>query len=430
MKIIFVNRFFYPDYSATSQMLSDLAFALSESGYTIHVITSRLTYGGEDRLTASEVIKNVVVKRLFSTAFGRANLLGRAIDYITFDLSAALRLAADVKRGDIVVVKTDPPMLSIVAAPIAALKGARHVNWLQDIFPEVATVLGVGSTRTQRWAISFLKWLRNLTFRNARMNVVLGERMEERLRELGVGEEKIRCIPNWANGNQIRPVEHNINRLRLEWGLADTFVAGYSGNLGRAHDFKTVLDAVAHLEAQRTTTAKTQMLVNADGVPPRAGVAAQLPVRWLFIGGGAQLEPLKNAAHERGLASVMFRPYQPRERLGESLSVPDVHLISLKPELEGVIVPSKFYGIAAAGRPVIFVGDPDGELARIIRDNDIGFVVSVGDSLGLAKAILTLAACPEMAAKQGIRSRLLFERKYDFPRAVSAWDALIRDVGL
>ena len=131
---------------------------------------------------------------------------------------------------------------------------------------------------------------------------------------------------------------------------------------------------------------------------------------------------------ERGYDSVMFRPYQPRERLSESLSVPDVHLISLKPNLEGLIVPSKYYGIAAAGRPAIFVGNPDGELACIIRDSDTGFVIRDGDGAGLAEAILKLARNPELAAAQGARARRLFEAKYDFAHAVTAWERLIQKV--
>ncbi len=123
---------------------------------------------------------------------------------------------------------------------------------------------------------------------------------------------------------------------------------------------------------------------------------------------------------------MVFRPYQPRERLSDSLSAPDVHLISLKPDLEGLIVPSKYYGIAAAGRPAIFVGHPDGELARIIRGSGTGFVVRDGDGGGLSEAILELARNPELAAEQGRRARRLFETKYEFAHAVTAWENLIR----
>ena len=430
LKVIFLNRFFYPDHSATSQMLSDLAFQLAGSGYTVQVITSRLTYEGDRMLSPDESVGNVAISRVATTAFGRDKLLGRTLDYFTFYLSAGFRLALDAQPGDVVVVKTDPPMLSVVAGPIAHVKGARTINWLQDLFPEVATALGIGQTKTQKWAFSLLRRVRDLTLRYADANVVLGERMAARLKKRRVPQQRITIIANWADGNQIHPVERTRNALRKEWCLQDAFVVGYSGNLGRAHSFETFLSAVAHLEAQHARS-NARMFANAgDSLWEDASNkdTSSRDVRWLFIGGGAQTEKLKRSVYERGYERVMFRPYQPRERLSESLSAPDVHLISLKPNLEGLIVPSKFYGIAAAGRPAIFIGNPEGELARIIRDSKIGFVVRDGDGGGLAETILKLARNPDLAAEQGARARRLFETKYDFPHAVTAWKGLIQKV--
>ena len=430
LKVIFLNRYFYPDHSATSQMLSDLAFQLAGGGHAVQIITSRLTYEGDWMLSPNESIGNVAIKRVPTTAFGRDKLLGRTFDYFTFYLSAGFRLALDAEPGDVVVVKTDPPMLSVVAGPIARIKGARTINWLQDLFPEIATALGIGRTRTQKWVFSLLRPLRDLTLRYADANVVLCERMAERVRKRRVPEERITIIANWADGNQIRPVERTRNALRKEWNLKSAFVVGYSGNLGRAHNFETFLTAVAHLEERQRATRSVRIFANAGDSAWQDDSDAELmprqEVRWLFIGGGAQTEKLRRAVQERGYESVMFRPYQPRERLSDSLSVPDVHLISLKPNLEGLIVPSKYYGIAAAGRPAIFVGDPDGELAGIIEDSNTGFVIRDGDGAGLAEAILKLSRNPELTVEQGTRARRLFEARYDFAHAVKAWESLIR----
>ena len=411
-------------------MLSDLAFALAGCGHKVQVITSRLTYQG-DRMhsAAAESVQNVTISRVPTTAFGRDKLVGRTLDYFTFYISAGYRLALDVRPGDVVIVKTDPPMLSVVAGPIARLKGARYINWLQDLFPEVATALGIGRIKTQKWAFSLLRRLRDVTVRYADANVVLGERMSARLKQRRVPQDRITIIANWADGNQIRPVDRRRNGLRKEWNLKDAFVVGYSGNLGRAHSIETFLTAVAHLEARQKAKSNARILANAGhGAlqdPSHEELLPPQDIRWLFIGGGAQTEKLRRAVHERGYDSVKFRPYQPRERLSESLSVPDVHLIALKPNLEGLIVPSKYYGIAAAGRPAIFVGNPEGELARIIRDSKTGFVIRDGDGAGLAEAILDLARNPELAAEQGARARQLFEAKYDFTHAVTAWKTLI-----
>ncbi len=269
--------------------------------------------------------------------------------------------------------------------------------------------------------------LRNVTLRKASRNVALGERMARKLSLLGVAADKIRIIPNWADGALIRPVAKASNLLRCEWGLSDAFVIGYSGNLGRAHDFTTFLSAIIALEGQDVVTALAAAAQQSFS-PGQCRGGNQLlrpKLRWLFIGGGMQMQALKAEVEKRGLKSVVFKPYQPRERLSESLSVPDVHLISLKPELEGLVVPSKYYGIAAAGRPAIFIGDTDGEIARIIGRSGTGLAVREGDGPGLVLAIEQLADQPWVAEQKGARARALFETGFDFPIALKAWMELI-----
>ena len=139
MRVVFLNRYFHPDHAATSVLLSNLAFALSQRGIQVTVITSRLRYeGGDHLLPQHETIRGVDVHRVWTSRRGRSGLIGRSLDYGSFYLAAAWRLWRVIRRNDIVVAKTDPPLLSVMAAPIARLKGARLVNWLQDIFPEVA----------------------------------------------------------------------------------------------------------------------------------------------------------------------------------------------------------------------------------------------------------------------------------------------------
>jgi colanic acid biosynthesis glycosyl transferase WcaI len=347
-------------------------------------------------------------------------------------LAAGLSLIWRIRSGDIVVAKTDPPMLSVLVAPIAWLKGVRSINWLQDIFPEVAAALTIGQGPVQKWVLSILRRIRNETLRKATVNVALGEQMARKLREFGVPENRIRIIPNWADGHLIRPLCSRHNALRKEWGIQDAFVIGYSGNLGRAHEIETFLAAITTLEEQVLTQAKAFACALPANVSLRHAPEQDCPclskVRWLFIGGGVRMKELKRQVEARGLKSVIFRPYQPRERLPESLSLPDVHLISLRSELEGLIVPSKYYGIAAAGRPAIFVGHLEGEIARTIKRTQTGFVVRERDGAGLVRAILALANNPELAAKQGERARQLFEAEFDFPVAASAWSNLIEEV--
>src|SRR5215208_3607785 len=142
-KIIFINRFFYPDLSATSQMLSDLAFGLSQEGFSIRIITSRQRY--EDpaaRLPSIEHTEGVLIHRVPTTSFGRRSVIARSLDYLTFYVSSFLACLKVARRGDILVAKTDPPLISVVVMVAARLRGAQVINWLQDLYPDVAVELG------------------------------------------------------------------------------------------------------------------------------------------------------------------------------------------------------------------------------------------------------------------------------------------------
>lgn len=407
LTVIFLNRFFYPDHSATSQILTDLAFALAAQGIGVTVIASRQLYDApEVGLPARESVNGVDIHRVWTSRFGRQNLVGRALDYVTFYLSAAWVLSRLTRRGDVVVAKTDPPMMSVVAGPIVRWRGARLVNWLQDIFPEVAEALGVGRGPVARLTYRLMRSLRNRSLQGAAINVALGARMAERIERLGVRPARIRIIANWTDAAQIRPLTHDANTLRWEWGLHSRFVVGYSGNLGRAHEYRTLLDAIALVES-------------ADN---------KVPVIWLFIGGGALLQAFKDGVERRGLRSVQFKPYQPRERLAESLSAADVHLVSLKPELEGLIVPSKVYGIAAVGRCTIFIGDEDGEIARLLAKHESGVSVRQGDGCGLARVVLALADDHQRVRRLGQNARRAAETEFDKSVAVARWELLLHDL--
>jgi len=419
VKLIFLNRFFHPDHSATSQMLSDLAFALAGGGRAVAVITSRQRYDAPmQSLPARELVDGVSIHRVWTSRFGRTNLLGRVLDYVTFYLSATWQLWRLARSGDVVIAKTDPPMLSVIAGPVCRYRDARLVNWLQDIFPEAAQALGVGG-RAARAPFGLMRWLRSRSLKAADMNVVLGPRMAKRVSALGVGDERIRILPNWADGTTIAPVDPAVNALRREWHLGDAFVVGYSGNLGRAHEIDTLLEAMTLLERSPSAAAP---IASPEHAPQHKRVV------WLFIGSGALFDVLKAEVARRRLTSVRFKPYQPKALLAESLSAADVHLVSLRPALEGLIVPSKFYGIAAAGRPAVFVGDADGEIAHLLARLGCGRTVATGDGTALARTILELAANPDLCWGMGQRARHAFDAEFDKSIALMRWEQLLLEV--
>jgi glycosyltransferase involved in cell wall biosynthesis len=151
----------------------------------------------------------------------------------------------------------------------------------------------------------------------------------------------------------------------------------------------------------------------------------QTEVHFLFIGAGAQRAWVEARVADLGLTSVSFQPYQPIDHLALSLSVPDVHVVSLKPELEGLLVPSKFYSVLAAGRPVLFVGDPKAEMARRIDEANCGRAFPVGAHANLANTIRDLANHPEKLAEMGERAHALWRAHFQRKQALAAWQALL-----
>jgi colanic acid biosynthesis glycosyl transferase WcaI len=398
--IVFVNRFFAPDISATSQMLSDLTSALVLKDYSVTVITSRLRYDRvTDALLKQEVWRGVSVMRIWSSAFGRKSLPSRAMDYLTFYLSAMLAILIHGRRGHVLVALTDPPMIGTVLHVFARLRGMRVVHWLQDIFPEVAQAL-LPSAKSA-WVFRMAKSLRNISLKRSDAVVVLGERMAERVTLQGVAAAKIHQISNWADETSLAPIAPEQNPMRQSWGLQGQLVVGYSGNLGRAHEFETIIQAIVLTREVENLT-------------------------FLFIGDGAQLAPLKQRLQALELLDrVHFEGYQPRENLSVSLSAADVHLVSLQPELEGLIVPSKLYGALAVGRPVIFIGDLDGEVARVLNRNQCGVSVAVGDSQTLAQAIQSYLDTTVLSAS-GALARQAFLQNHTCAAAVMRWESLLR----
>lgn len=398
MKIILANRYLYPDESATSRMTSSLAFALARKGFAVHGLASRQFHNERARLLpAREMTNGITIHRLATSGFGRDRIWGRALDYLTFHLCAVLWVLWHARPGDICVVCTDPPLLSVTLALPLRLKRARMVNWLHDLFPEVALELSVVK---RGWAGKAALALRDWSLRRAVCNVAPIEQMAHFLERRRIPAERLAVVHHWSDGTAIRPIPRQANPLRRDWKLEDTFVVGYSGNFGRAHEFDTILGAAARLKHRDD-------------------------IRFLFIGGGHKRAAIEAEIRAQGLDNVILKPLQPRELLAETLGLADVHLVSLLPPLEPFVIPSKFYGVLAAGRPTLFIGDLEGEIGLVLRQHRCGHAVAIGDSETLARHIIDLRESPQRWSEMATSARRLFDTDYTEGRGCREWTELL-----
>lgn len=396
--VLILNQFYWPDIAATAQILTDLAEDLARGGCRVTVVAGRAPYTGTAApLAARAERRGVEIRRVWATSFGRGWTVGRLCDYATF-LGAAAVACLTLPRPDVVIALSTPPLVSLVGLLARLCRGSRFLYSVQDLYPDTALELGM----LRRGLVSgALEALSQASLRGAHRIVTLGETMRARIRAKGVAPERITVIPNWSDGAAVTPVPPGRNRFRAEHGLDGRFVVLYSGNLGLAHEFATLLGAAELLSDE------------ADIV-------------FLFVGDGPRKREVREAAEGRGLRAVRFLPYQPRERLAESLGAGDVGAITLRPELEGCLVPSKLYGVMAAGRPVLYVGGRCGEVAEVVRAAGCGMAVEAGDVAALAAAIRQLRAAPAEAAAMGARGRAWYLERFDRPRATRAWADLVR----
>jgi glycosyltransferase involved in cell wall biosynthesis len=294
---------------------------------------------------------------------------------------------------------TTPPLIAATALVAKALKGSRLVYWVQDLYPEIAVAMGALAPGSL--AVRTMSALSRAVLRRADAVVALGEEMRLRCIAAGALPDRAHVIPNWADGTGVRPVPHEQNSLRPAIAGEARFVAMYSGNMGRVHDIETLIGAARLLRDRRE-------------------------IAFVFAGDGAKRSLVEAAARE--LPNVRLAPYQPRERLSESLSAADVHLVALSTEIEGLAEPSKLYGIMAAGRPTLYVGPERAEVARTIQREGCGGRIANGDAAGLADAILALVGNTVVRDAMCSRARGALEMRYQRSVATQRFASLLAAV--
>jgi glycosyltransferase involved in cell wall biosynthesis len=394
-RLLVLNQYYWPGVEATAHLLTELCEALAED-FEITVVTGRLR--GRPELPRREVRGGVEILRVESTAYDRAQLSRRASNYVTY-LFSALRRGLTPRQVDVVLCGTDPPVLGDLALVIARRHRAPLVVISEDVFPEIAVAL---HRLEARWLVRLLRLLVRTYLRRADRVVAIGETMRRRLEEKGARPERLRVIPNWTDVQAVGPGD-KVNAWSRMQGLDSAFVVMHSGNVGHAQDLDTLIRAATLLRDLED-------------------------LQIVVIGTGARHAELVLLAERLETDHVRFIDFQPRELLPETLATADIHVVGLARGLSGYIVPSRLYGILAAGRPVIAAAEDDSETAQVVGATGCGLVVPPGDPLGLAEAI---RACYDGAydlGEMGRRGRAYAESEADRPIAVARYRELLTEV--
>lgn len=397
------TELYYPEETSTGYYLTGLAEGLARKR-SVSVFCAPPNYSQKGtRVPRQEIRNGVSIRRCASTVFDKNHLFLRTLNALSFSASIAWSALWNFRSGDIVLMVTNPPLMPFIVGAIAWCRGARRILLIHDVYPEV--LVAAGLIPANGLLAKIARWATSRLYRGMDRIVVLGRDMEDLVANKAGGRDRIRIIPNWSDVDLMRPLPRVENEILVRAALGDRFVVQYAGNMGRTHGIDTLLAAARQLAENHF-------------------------VHFLLSGSGAKRPWLLAALHEHHLKNVTVLEHQPRDQLNLLLNASDIALISLKANMTGVSVPSRLYNIMAAGKPILAVADENSELARVIREEGIGFVVPPENPESLVQAIQAAQNQPEQLAAMGARARAAALAHYRFESILQRYEALMEEMDI
>jgi glycosyltransferase involved in cell wall biosynthesis len=373
MHILLLNQYYPPDTSATAKMAALVAETLAKK-HQVTVVAGRPSYDPDEydpfEFLRSDKRNNVTVERVGSTAYPRHQMKRRVSNYLSY-LALAVPRALAI-RPDVVLAMTDPPVAGIAGAFVARMSGRPFVYNIRDMYPDMA--IG-GDIVRENSLVARWEQMHRRALREAARVIVLGDDMRDRILAKGVSVERIVIVRDGAVPTE--PIADSTHPAVIEVRCGFPFVALHAGNLGFYGAWSTLLKAAEILNNENTGL--------------------------VFVGDGANRATMQSSIN--GSKNVRFLPFRPAAEIPYVMAAGDLHIITVKRGLEGVVVPSKLYSTLAAGRPILVVAPAECDAARIVRESGCGVVADPDDPQAVAAAIRELRENPSRLAQMGRRAR-------------------------
>ena len=384
--LLIITQFYPPDYAATGQLIEELANHLGEKNVQVKVFTGQPGYAFEKKQASNlEIQDNVQIQRTRITKIWSQRIRGKTLNGLIFTFRSALYLLKNARQNDVVLLTTAPPFLLVIGYLASLLFKIDYVCLVYDLYPDAVIELKLISEN------SFIAKLWNrinaVVWGKSKKVVVLSETMKKRIVAKHPSlAEKVCVVHNWADADWIKPLAKQNNWFAGQHKINEKFTVLYSGNLGLCHDLDTILGAIKLLKDK--------------------------PVQFVFIGAGAKHEICRQTVADLDLNNCIFLPYQDRSNLPYSLTACDLALVTIAPGLEGVVAPSKVYGIMAAGKAIAAVCEPYSYLRELIDNANCGAYFNNNHSEDLANFIMKLADDSELAAQMGHAGRVYMKQNF------------------
>ena len=387
-RVFVISELYYPEQNATGHFLTGIAEALVDQNASVSVLCAQPSYNQRGiKAPWGEEHHGVNIRRCWSTTCDPKKAFGRLLNFATTSLWIGGRALFSIKRGDKVLVVTNPPLLPFFVRFACWLKGAKFILLVHDVYPDVFVPLGL--LKPEHSLYRMMSWVNGKLYASSDRVVALGRDMARLVEDKSKGLAQVSVIPNWGDVDVITPTAKAENVLLQELNLADKFVVHYSGNHGRTHDLPSLIEAAELLKEESD-------------------------IHFLFIGEGSGKAEAVARTEALSLSNVTFRTFVDRSELNTSLNASDVSIVAFKKGMAGISVPSRLYNLMAAGKPILAVVDDDSEVADVIREAELGVAVPPGSPKLLAKQILALKHDPAGRAQMAVNSRNEAVAKYSY----------------
>ena len=390
-----ISELYYPEETSTGYYLTRIAEGLADD-FDVKVLCGQPTYSARGIVAPKHEIHNgVEIFRASGTTLDKNVIPFRLANMITLGASVFVNAIRRFRRGDRVIVVTTPPSMPFVAAIASLAKGSAYTLLIHDNYPEI--LIATKKASPGSFIVNTISFFNRWLYKHASKIIVVGRDMLELVARKTDGLDiPIANIPNWAELESVEPRLKSENRLLGEMGLRDKLVFLYAGNMGHPNDLESIIDCASELRDRDD-------------------------VHFIFLGGGVKRKWLEARVSELALKNVTVLDPRPRNEQSDFLNACDVGVVSLVSNMVGVSMPSRTYNILAAGKPILAMTEENSELARLVTEEGVGWIVPPGRPESLTQTILKILSDRERLTEMGIAARVAALRTYSLGAALDRY---------
>jgi len=398
-KIWIISEFYYPVNTSTGYYITEIAEHLAKKRNNVNVICTNARYYKTDisATPPNEKRNNVTIHRVPTGNINKNNFFLRVIRLIISSLKIFFTILKSIKKDDEILVVTNPAFIILLMPLIKQIMNIKYSILVHDILPE--NLIAIGKLKKNTLFSSFLKKWFDSAYSKSDTCIAIGRDMKKIIEAKTKKSTNIELIPNWADNQEVIPIDKQHSTLIKKYNLKDQFVFQFAGNLGYAQGLNNILDAIK--------------LVN------------NKEIHFLFIGSGAMESVIKDYAETCALANVTMTGFISRCEQKDFLNACDVAIVTLNDGMYGLGVPSKSYNIMAAGKPILIVADENSEISLCVKEHNIGWVAEPNNPKILANLFKSIYS-DFMNNKINLSNpRIVAEKLFSKKKVLEMYDKLI-----